>query len=74
MRTRTRAEEVSKEVKTYATLFNVSLCAVLLVSPLAESAGAQSRSRFLFDDFSYSNQKGLTRNGWIVRTAPGWPG
>jgi hypothetical protein len=30
--------------------------------------------RVLFDDFSYSGQRELTRNGWIVRTAPGWPG
>ncbi|HSD48113.1 MAG TPA: glycoside hydrolase family 16 protein [Pyrinomonadaceae bacterium] len=28
----------------------------------------------LFDDFSYTNQQQLKKNGWIVRTEPGWPG
>jgi hypothetical protein len=28
----------------------------------------------LFDDFSYSSRAELASNGWIVRTAPGWPG
>ena len=32
------------------------------------------KSEVLFDDFSYTNQKQLKKNGWIVRTAPGWPG
>jgi hypothetical protein len=27
-----------------------------------------------FDDFSYAKQQDLINNGWIVRTAPGWPG
>jgi hypothetical protein len=28
----------------------------------------------LFDDFSYTTQQQLKKNGWIVRTEPGWPG
>jgi beta-glucanase (GH16 family) len=28
----------------------------------------------LFDDFSYTNNEQLKKNGWIVRTVPGWPG
>ena len=28
----------------------------------------------LFDDFSYTNHAQLKKNGWIVRTEPGWPG
>jgi hypothetical protein len=31
-------------------------------------------SRVLFDDFSYTNHAQLKKNGWIVRTEPGWPG
>jgi len=30
--------------------------------------------QLLFDDFSYSNNQQLKKNGWIIRTAPGWPG
>jgi hypothetical protein len=28
----------------------------------------------LFDDFNYKTHKQLEKNGWIVRTAAGWPG
>jgi hypothetical protein len=31
-------------------------------------------SQILFDDFTYSAHKDLAKNGWIVRTADGWPG
>jgi hypothetical protein len=32
------------------------------------------KSPSFFDDFSYSNHQQLTKHGWIVRSAPGWPG
>jgi len=28
----------------------------------------------LFDDFSYTDKAQLKKNGWIIRTEPGWPG
>ncbi|HKE45117.1 MAG TPA: glycoside hydrolase family 16 protein [Steroidobacteraceae bacterium] len=28
----------------------------------------------LFDDFNYTSPREFERNGWIMRTAPGWPG
>jgi len=31
-------------------------------------------SQTLFDDFNYSNFRQLAKHGWIIRTAPGWPG
>ena len=34
----------------------------------------QPASNILFDDFSYSKHKELIKNGWIVRSAAGWPG
>jgi len=34
----------------------------------------QSKPEVLFDDFSYTDQKEFKKHGWIVRTAPGWPG
>jgi hypothetical protein len=34
----------------------------------------KSKPEVPFDDFSYTNQKKLKKHGWIVRTAPGWPG
>jgi hypothetical protein len=44
--------------------------------PLASKAVAQAKSdsQVLFDDFSYSSQKEMTRHGWIIRTVAGWPG
>ena len=49
---------------------------VLLVLGFVTSVSSFQRpkSHVLFDDFSYSNKKQLKKNGWIVRTAPGWPG
>src|SRR5437870_3132027 len=35
---------------------------------------ARVSSLTLFDDFSYSNFRQLAKHGWIIRTAPGWPG
>ena len=31
-------------------------------------------SQILFDDFAYLDTKKLTKHGWIIRTADGWPG
>jgi len=31
-------------------------------------------SPIFFDDFNYSRHKELTKHGWTIRTAPGWPG
>jgi hypothetical protein len=44
--------------------------------PLADKSAqsAKESSQILFDDFSYADRKELTRHGWIVRTAAGWPG
>jgi len=33
-----------------------------------------SSPQILFDDFSYSNKNQMKKNGWILRTGPGWPG
>lgn len=41
---------------------------------LTTTATVKSKPEILFDDFSYTDQKGLKKHGWIVRTAPGWPG
>ena len=57
------------------------LCAIVLTllfvahEPSETSATAQVRAnQVLFDDFSYDNHADLKKNGWIIRTAPGWPG
>jgi hypothetical protein len=31
-------------------------------------------SKFLFDDFLYTEKDQMRKNGWILRDAPGWPG
>src|SRR5215217_5190281 len=41
--------------------------------PLLLTLGCAS-SGLLFDDFSYATKEDLAPNGWILRTAPGWPG
>jgi hypothetical protein len=41
---------------------------------LPSALGREPSSQILFDDFSYTDFKQLTRHGWIIRTAAGWPG
>jgi hypothetical protein len=51
--------------------------ALVLICIIFPSEFAQTNSSeppFLFEDFSYANRTQLRENGWIVRTAPGWPG
>ena len=45
---------------------------VLTLASLA--AAAPVADQVLFDDFSYTDKGQLKKNGWIVRTEPGWPG
>jgi hypothetical protein len=46
------------------------------VLPVASEVAlhAQPASQVLFDDFSYSSHKEMTKHGWIIRTVAGWPG
>ena len=41
---------------------------------MAADPTTRSSTQLLFDDFSYSNKNQLKKHGWIIRTAPGWPG
>ena len=46
----------------------------MLGVPGATAQNTRPLSPILFDDFSYTNKQQLKKNGWIVRTVPGWPG
>ena len=35
---------------------------------------APPKTQILFDDFNYDNPQQMKKNGWILRTEPGWPG
>jgi hypothetical protein len=75
-------------MKNSATLSVIVLCAAAsllaatdsraqAVTPRAARAAksaAKPGAQVMFDDFSYSEQSEMTRHGWIVRTAAGWPG
>ncbi len=50
----------------------LALCVVALIVVPGSRAGAADK--ILFDDFSYGNNETMKRNGWILRTEPGWPG
>jgi hypothetical protein len=57
----------------------LSLVALLLGFLYVTGSGTphvagRATSHFLFDDFNYRNHEDLAKHGWIVRTAPGWPG
>jgi hypothetical protein len=36
--------------------------------------GAAALPQTFFDDFNYSSHAQMAKHGWIIRTAPGWPG
>jgi hypothetical protein len=49
-------------------ILSAALTTILIVAV----TNAQTHS--LFDDFSYTSKASLKKNGWIIRTEPGWPG
>ncbi len=49
----------------------IAFVAALLLLP---NTATPQVKQVLFDDFSYTTQQHLKKNGWIVRTEPGWPG
>jgi Glycosyl hydrolases family 16 len=48
--------------------------AALAVSSALGCANLGKRPHVLFDDFAYTSTAELAPHGWIMRTAPGWPG
>ena len=54
-----------------ACALSLSIALLLITGQVTPSL---PRAEVLFDDFSYANNKELTKNGWIIRTVPGWPG
>jgi hypothetical protein len=46
----------------------------LLLLGACSATTAPGPSQLLFDDFSYSSLDAFRHNGWIARTAVGWPG
>ncbi|HEU4767276.1 MAG TPA: glycoside hydrolase family 16 protein, partial [Pyrinomonadaceae bacterium] len=48
--------------------------ALMIAALLTPTASSHMPRHILFDDFSYTNKADLKKNGWIIRTEPGWPG
>lgn len=47
----------------------------MIVAPVVSSVRkSEAADAILFDDFGYANKQAMKRNGWILRTEPGWPG
>jgi hypothetical protein len=59
-------------MKTFAMLCAIVMSLALLCALPGKTSSAPTQ--ILFDDFSYANKTELKKNGWIVRTVPGWPG
>src|SRR5215213_9693944 len=60
-------------MKIYCALALSLVLLMVSVTPVA-SLRAKPAEQVLFDDFSYTDKNQLKKNGWIVRTVPGWPG
>ena len=55
------------------TLFAIALGVAFVLAMLSVPQAAAPEA-VLFDDFSYTNKQQMKKNGWIIRTEPGWPG
>ena len=61
-------------MKFFRALNASLICVVFLFITASGDGRASASGQILFDDFSYSNHKELTKHGWIIRSAAGWPG
>src|SRR6185369_10221356 len=61
-------------MKTFGMLCAVGMSLAVLCAFADRTSSAPVATQVLFDDFSYANKTELKKNGWIVRTVPGWPG
>lgn len=52
----------------------ISALAIFAAALLLIGPAPQSPTGVLFDDFSYNSHQQMKKNGWIIRTEPGWPG
>src|SRR5687767_7387736 len=58
-------------------LFSTALTVISIVVALSLTYAPSTHAvadAVLFDDFSYGNKEQMKKNGWIIRTEPGWPG
>ena len=60
-------------MKTFG-MFCVVVMSLVVLCALPGETSSATATQVLFDDFSYANKTELKKNGWIVRTVPGWPG
>lgn len=61
-------------MKVFVHFAAIALLLITICSPVTHSTATGPPEQQLFDDFSYTNKRQLTRNGWIIRTVAGWPG
>lgn len=52
----------------------MKLLFAILLTVASLAATKPVADHVMFDDFSYTDKAQLKKNGWIVRTEPGWPG
>jgi len=45
-----------------------------LAVPTRQAIARRSSPQAMFDDFNYAGRGAMKKRGWILRTAPGWPG
>jgi hypothetical protein len=57
----------------FAAALTTTCFLIMLIATPAASPQAKPQ-HLLFDDFSYTTKEQMKKNGWILRTEPGWPG
>ena len=54
--------------------FGIALLLIVSIVSTVPRTTAAAADAIFFDDFSYSKTQEMKKNGWILRTEPGWPG
>jgi hypothetical protein len=74
MTSRASREKIPAMKNAQLFAFCLALMCVVAGATALSSSRAATAEAVLFEDFSYANKQQLKKNGWIVRTEPGWPG
>ncbi len=61
-------------MNNFRTILIVTALVAAILPGAAVTSPTQNSTQILFDDFSYTSKLPLKKNGWIIRTEPGWPG
>jgi hypothetical protein len=67
-------QEMKGSRSLFVVAFGIALMLVVSIVSSVPRSYAAAIDAIFFDDFGYSKNQEMKKNGWILRTEPGWPG